>query len=633
MVALSAGNRKSLRRACAPVEGSRLMAAINMRGKTGLWWVTLLGVILAASSTVIAAPTSQPTTAPSPSDENDLTKLSLEDLMNVQVTSVSKEPEKLADAPAAVSVIGQDDMQRSGLDSIPELLRLAPGMDVTQINGSHWAISARGVNGDLADNLLVLMDGRSLYTPTFGGVFWKSVDYPIFDLDRIEVIDGPGSTLWGSNAVNGVVNIISKSSKDTQGLIFDARGGTQQDIGTVRYGGQISDNTFYRVYSQYQYTGEGVEPNGDAGHDEWQGMQSGFRIDRYSTPDDTLTLQGDVFWNQEAETSAPLPAIANDTSHENGGDVLGRWTHVESDRADTSLQVYYDRQANDETPLSSDQDSFDVEFQNRFPIGNIQEVTWGLGGRDQLIHFSPLPSDTVSPTSTNEYIYNGFLQDQITLIPDRLQWFAGSKLEYNNLTNLEVQPSTRLLWTPDERNSVWGAVSRSVRLPSVYQESNLNYQAFTTGTQNPNAEQSWSYEIGYKVQPIKTVTMDVTGFYNNYTDLIVPIPNLTAPAELDYGNGANAQSFGGELSANWQVMPNWRLAASYSYLMVKAQAQNKTLADQFIPPYEVQFIAGSSPQNQFQIHSYLDILKDVQFNSSLYYVDALKFINRMSPIS
>jgi iron complex outermembrane receptor protein len=245
-----------------------------------------------------------------------------------------------------------------------------------------------------------------------------------------------------------------------------------------------------------------------------------------------------------------------------------------------------------------------------------------------LIRLSQPQFVTASPTSSDDYIYNGFVQDQVTILPNRLQWFVGSKLEYNNFTNLEWQPSTRLLWTPDDHNSVWGAISRSVRLPSVYQETNLDLGGIHVGTQDPDSEKSWSYEIGYKVQPAKTVTMSVTGFYNNYTDLIVPIPNLTVPfAEVDYGNAVNAHSYGGEFSTNWQVAPIWRLAASYSYAIVRAEDQNRTMADQFIPPYEVQEIAGSNPQNQFQIHSYLDVLKNVQFNTSLYYVDALRYIN------
>jgi iron complex outermembrane receptor protein len=603
-------------------------------------WRRLSALLIAAIVAALpgqarASATTRPTTTTEPAGTfrpssigGDLTGLSLEDLMNVEVTSVAKEPQRIADAPASVTVIGQDDIRRSELGSIPELLRLVPGMDVAQINSSQWAISSRGLNGYLADDLLVLMDGRSLYTPVFGGVTWNSVNYPLMDLDRIEVICGPGSTLWGSNAVNGVVNIITKSSKDTQGLLVDARGGSQDDVGNVRYGGQISDNTFYRVYTQYQYNGNGLEPDGDPAHDEWQGMQSGFRVDRYASTEDTLTVQGDVYEQQADETLTPPLPVGSTTIYTNGGDVLGRWTHTESDRADTSVQAYYDRQVLANTqPIGYEQDTFDIELQNRFPIEQLQDVTWGLGARDYFIRLTNPSYVTDSPVYTNEFIYNGFVQDQVSIVPNRLQWYVGTKLEYNSLTYFEVQPSTRLLWTPDERNSVWAAFSRSVRLPSIYEETRLDFLGVTLGSQDPESEKTESFEIGYKVQPLKPLTMDVTGFYNIYSDLIVPVPSPLSLEELDYANAANAHGYGAEASVNWQVNPKWRVGASYSYLQIDAHPIINSPIDLFIPAYAIQYISGSSPENQFQIHSYLDLLKNLQFNASLYYVDSLPLIN------
>jgi iron complex outermembrane recepter protein len=584
----------------------------------------------AATTEPSAENTASPSTQPSGASP-DLTNLSLEDLMNVQVTSVAKEPQKISDAPASVTVIGQDDIQRSQLGSIPDLLRLVPGMDVAQIDANHWAITSRGDNSYLADDLLVLMDGRSLYTPAFGGVTWNSVNYPLMDLDRIEVIRGPGSTLWGSNAVDGVVNIITKSSKDTQGAMFDVTGGSQFDIGNVRYGGQIDDNTFYRVYSQYQYTGNDTLATGDPAHDEWQGMQSGFRIDKYASPQDTLTLQGDGYEQQLNETTTPLPTNISDTRFfENGGDVLGRWTHTESDRSDTSIQAYYDRQVLSNVPIGYEQDTYDIQLQNRFPLGAIQDVTWGLGARDYLIRITDTPGDTASPNYQNEFIYNGFIQDQVSIVPNRLQWYFGSKLEYNNLTKLEVEPSTRLLWTPNDRNSIWAAISRSTRIPSIYEESQLNFSGLQIGTDHPNAEATDSYEIGYKVQPIKPLTMDATAFYNTYSGLVVPVPNILNPPEIDYENGVDARGYGTEISANWQVTPRCRLGASYTYLIERAQPETESFADPFIPSYEMQAVEGTSPHNQFQVHCYLDLLSNLQFNTSVYYIDALSYINALT---
>jgi iron complex outermembrane receptor protein len=608
------------------------LALAKKRKIVGVISITL-AVVGNRSLSAPAAATTQPSAATQPSTGAqapsgiDLTQLSLEDLMHVKVTSVSKQSQKISEAPAAVSVIGQDDIQRSGMESIPELLRLAPGMDVAQINANSWAITARGMNGFLADDLLVLMDGRSLYSPAFGGVTWNAVGYPLQDIDRIEVIRGPGSTLWGSNAVNGVVNIISKSAQDTQGLLVDARGGTQQDQGTVRYGGQIDDDTYYRVYSQYQYTGSNDDSSENPAHDEWQGLQSGFRIDRIPSSSDTLTLQGDFFEQQADEMTTSLLAAEPYTYYENGGDILGRWTHTESDRADSSLQAYYDRQVLTDFPAGYEQDTLDAQFQNRLPLGAQQELTWGLGARDHFIRITSQPPVTFQPVYTNEYILNGFLQDQITLVPDRLQWYIGSKLEYNSLTYLEVQPSTRLLWTPDQRNSFWAAVSRSVRIPSVYEDSNINIGPVAVTTDDPEAENTLSYELGYKLQPAKTVTMDVTGFYNSYNDLIITIPDLEIPGAVEYANAASAQSYGGELSLNWQATPDWRLSASYSYLAVDAQNPRDNFAEDFTPQYELSYIERSSPRNQFQIHSYQNLTDRLQLNASLYFVDDLKTVN------
>ncbi|MGA2233160.1 MAG: TonB-dependent receptor plug domain-containing protein, partial [Tepidisphaeraceae bacterium] len=349
----------------------------------------LLAIATARAQTATQSPAAlpAPATQPNPTTQpvstsaanSDLTSLSLEDLMNVQVTSVSKQPQKIADAPAAITVIGPDEIQRSGLSNIPELLRLVPGMDVERVNANRWAITSRGLNGTFADDLLVLMDGRSEYTPVFGGVRWASVDYPLEDLDRIEAIRGPGATLWGSNAVNGVVNIETKSARDTQGVLLDSQLSTDESEQTARYGGQIDPDTFYRVYEKASYTDSGVTPLNDPAHDEWSSYQSGFRIDRYSTPQDTLTLQGDGYYQNLLDTYTVLspPEMLND--YQSGGNLEGRWTHTDSVRSSSELQIYYERTDSDEFPAPSYEDTYDVSFQNRFPLGDRQEMTWGLG--------------------------------------------------------------------------------------------------------------------------------------------------------------------------------------------------------------------------------------------------------------
>jgi iron complex outermembrane receptor protein len=557
---------------------------------------------------------------------SDLTSLSLEDLMNVEVTSVSKSAQKISEAPAAVTVIGTDDIERSGLGSIPELLRLAPGMDVAQVNAGRWAITARGFNGLFADDLLVLMDGRSVYTPVFGGVLWNTVDYPLNDLARIEVIRGPGSTLWGSNAVNGVVNIETKAANDTQGVSLNSRVGTDQSDESARYGGQIDDKTYYRVYEKAGYADSLVTAANDPAHDDWQSFQSGFRIDRYSTPQDTLTLEGDAYY-QRLNDVADVLEPEDSTDHQSGGNLNARWTHTESDRASTSVQLYYDRQNAEELPTPYRQDTYNVDFQNRLPVGEQNEVTWGLGARDTEISFSQVYPDEYSHRQLSDYLYNGFVQDQLTIVPEKLNLYGGVKMEFSKLVEFQVQPGARLLWTPDEHNSVWAAASRSVRIPSIYQDETLNVGGFNLDHTDLDAEQTISYEMGYKVQPAKTFTMDVAGFYNISRALINYTPTYAYgyPSGIVYNNALQGDSYGTELSANWQATGDWRLAGSYSF--AKLIISPEGAAGQGVPGVIIDSVEGSTPQNQFQLHSYLDLTRQIQFNTSLYYVDALPTLN------
>jgi iron complex outermembrane receptor protein len=568
-----------------------------------------------------AEPSVRPATMPHPGT-HDLTDLSLEDLMNVEVTSVSKQPQRISDAPASVTVIGQNDIQRSGLNSIPELLRLAPGMDVARVNANQWAISARGFNGQLADDLLVLMDGRSIYNPTFGGVLWNTVDYPLSDLDRIEVIRGPGATLWGANAVNGVVNIITKPADQTQGLSLESRIGTDESDGSARYGGKIDDVTYFRGYVKYGYTGSYPASNGDGNHDQWDTLHSGFRIDRHSTPIDTLTLQGDVNEQNAREKNVGiLGGISNGNAYTHGGNLLARWTHTPSERESTSLLISYTRQDEIVPPVGFNEADYNVEFQNRFPLGDMQEITWGLGARESQIRFDPFARSSFDPKSRSLYVINGFVQDQISIVPDRLQWYVGTKLEYNNLTEFEFEPSTRLAWTPDKQNTVWAAISRSSRIPSLYQDTRDNFGIITIDRSDARSEKTLSYELGYKVQPSKTVTVDATGFYNTYKGLIEDVATGPSPLNQAWMNAAAAQSAGAELALSWQVTPQWKLAGSYTFLDVIAERSGYGSAR--LSNASLQTIAGNSPENQFQIHSYFDLTKTLQLNASGYYVDSL----------
>lgn len=596
--------------------------------------VSTTGPSSVVSQTATApSPTTQPATRPaiaehvqnghanpSHSGGNELADLSLDDLMNVEVTSVSKKAQRIADAPASITVIGQNDIQRSGLNSIPELLRLAPGMDVARVNANEWAISARGFNSELADDLLVLMDGRSVYTPTFGGVLWNTVDYPLGDLDRIEVIRGPGATLWGSNAVNGVVNIITKAADRTQGYSLESRVGTDGSDGSIRYGGKLDDLTFFRVFAKYGYTGSQIaHDDGDDNNDQYSTVHTGFRIDRYTSPTDTLTLQGDVNDQQIKETY--IGALGGDSpgnAYGDGGNILARWTHTVSEQESTSLQVYYNRQDQVIQPAGFHEADYSLEFQNRFLLGESQEITWGAGARENQISWDAEAPAALDPKNRSLYLFNGFIQDQVGIVPDRLQWSVGTKLEYNNLTQFEFDPSTRLAWTPDKQNTVWASISRSTRLPSLYQDTRNTFDILTLNPENPSSEKTISYELGYKVQPSKTVTLDVTGFFNTYKDLIELVPSAASPLNQSYRNAATAQTTGAELAASWQVTPQWKLAGSYSFLEIVAA---RSVAG--LPESSIEAIEANSPENQFQIHSYYDLTRSLQLNGSAYYVQGL----------
>jgi iron complex outermembrane receptor protein len=586
---------------------------------------------------------------PSPLKNEDLLKLSLEDLMNVEITSVSKQKQKVSQAPAAVTVISQDDIRRSGLNSISELLRLSPGLDVARLTGSTTAISSRGFNDIYANKLLVVMDGRTLYTPLFSGVYWEAADYVLADLDRIEVVRGPGATLWGANAVNGVINITTKSARDTQGWLVSGRAGTEEYDSSARYGGKIDDKTFYRIYGKWRDVDNLELANGDDAHDGWDSLRGGFRIDRYATDKDTLTFQGDAFTSRLGQTLS-LPSFMPPTfrtthyatASESGGNLLGRWTHVISDVSDFSIQAFYDRFEINNSELSYKQDTFDIDFQHRFSPFAKQEVIWGAGFRFLADDLGDSNVMQFSPSNRDDYIANAFVQDDFTIIPDRVHLFLGTKLEMNSYSGLEVQPSVRVLYTPDEKNSFWLAVSRAVRTPSRFEEdgritlnrtldpnSGLPVTADTRGNTGLESEKLFAYEVGYRAQPTKALSIDIAAFANVYDDLrsfdpagpglelTPPVPHIRIP--VDVQNKLRGESYGVELATNWNVTQDWRLSASYTFLTL--QLHQSTSSTDAI---NQDLIEGSSPRNQFQLHSYYNITKDLELNSSLYYVEHLR---------
>jgi iron complex outermembrane receptor protein len=590
--------------------------------------VLLLGVTLAATDGL----------AQSSTTSNDWQDLTLEQLVNVQVTSVSKKQTDLFKSPAAIYVITQEDIRRSGLTSIPELLRMVPGLDVARIDATHWAITARGFNNQFGNKLLVLIDGRTVYTPEFGGVYWNVQDMPLEDLDRIEVIRGPGATLWGANAVNGVINIITKSAKDTQGGLLSVTYGTEdQPSATVRYGGKIGTNLFYRGYVKY-FNREGFENTSGAAENDADATRGGLRLDWEASDINRLTLQGDYYKSDASETfdeallTPPFVNTATFTKPDDGGNILGHWTHDFSETSQLTLQMYYDYLEQGDAPITVRDDTYDVDLQHRFALGDRQDIVWGLGYRYQYEAVTTNFFVSLTPPVTHQTILSAFVQDEITVVQDRLHLTIGSKFEHNDFTGFEIEPSARLAWTPTEKQTVWAAISRAVRTPTSVDLSILNNRSASqpplsppilisvVGNPNFKSEELLAYELGYRVEPTKQVSFDVAAFYNVYNRLEefvqgtpqfvgTPLPpHLVIP--LVAGNNQQGETYGAEFLTEWQATAHWKWTASYTLLQMHISPNTPGTS-----------INNDSPQNQFQIRSYLDLPHNVELNGAVYYVD------------
>jgi iron complex outermembrane receptor protein len=532
----------------------------------------------------------------------DLTELSLEDLMNIRVTATSRRPQSVAESAAAVFVITQEDIRRSGVTSIPEALRMVPGVQVARIDANKWAISARGFNGRFANKLLVMIDGRSVYTPLFSGVLWDAQDTVLADIDRIEVVRGPGASLWGANAVNGVINIVTKRARDTQGGLLVAGGGTEeQGFSTLRYGGAFNDQTHYRAYLKY-FNRDSQEfiDDGDAA-DDWQVGRAGFRMDWEPDGPDALTVQGDIYRGVVGTTgrvfslTAPFSQTVNTDDDIFGANLLGRWTHDFEDGSDMALQVYYDLVSGDELGIQLDEQTFDVDFQHHFQAGERNDIIWGLGYRLVAADFDDSFTVSLDDDHRIDHLLSAFVQDEITLSEDELRLTLGSKFEYNTYTGFEIQPTARLLWTPDAQQSVWLAASRATRTPSQAEDSiALNsvlgpgdpnnpfpfpLQLSVLGNPDQNSEEVIAFEVGYRVNPINDLSLDFAAFYNIYDDLasvevrpplqvIVPCPTppLCILGNSQFDNLGSGESYGFEVAADWRAESWWRLQGAYTYL-------------------------------------------------------------------
>jgi iron complex outermembrane receptor protein len=586
---------------------------------------------------------------------NTLTDLSLQDLMNIQVTSVSGTDQKLSQAAAAVFVITQEDIHRSGATNIPDLLRMVPGVDVAQINANTWAVSARGFNHQFTDKLLVLVDGRAVYSPLLGGVNWDTQDVPLEDIDRIEVIRGPGATIWGANAVNGVINITTRKTVDTQGGMIVAGGGSNgQADGTLQYGGAIGNNTTYRVFTKY-LNANSLPPvpalDQAPGADAWHLFHGGFRVDTTVSPKDSVTLQGDLYAGNEGATivhifsiDPPVTGNLNTITNLSGGNILGRWEHTFAARSDTTLQVYFDHYDRTGPEASETRSTVDFDFKHHWLWGARQDVLWGFDYRHTSDHTGGTVDQAFTPADGAASLLSFFFQDSITLKPDRLFLTVGSKLEDNYYSGFEIEPSVRLAWTPSRQLTFWSSVSRAQRSPDrrhVAINAGLVAIPDPKGSATPveiilfcnplfHPEIVLAYEAGFRAQFRKRLSLDVSTFFNDYDRLesLEPGPEVfeptPAPARyvmpVTFANLMHGTTEGAELSLNLELTRRWTLSPGYSFLEMHLHTEPTSLDTTSAANYQ-----GSSPQHEAKLRSHVELFHNVAWDASAFFVSALPF--------
>ncbi len=571
--------------------------------------------------------------------QSTLADASLEELLQMKVTSVSKKEQRLSKAAAAIFVINQEDIRRSGATNIPDLLRMAPGVDVAQINANSWAITIRGFNSRYSNKVLVLVDGRSVYTPSFSGVFWEHIELPLEDIERIEVIRGPGATVWGANAVNGVINIITKSSKATKGGLLAAESGSEvYAAGVLRYGAAAGRNGSFRVFGRYLNMSDSLLPDGAEGADGWTRMHAGFRSDWDLSNRDSLTVQGDLFSNRQGQTlrtsyyATQFDRTFAQEFDATGGNLLARWSHSLEGGSEMALQSYYDTYRRTDLATPEKVNVFDLDFQHHAALGARHDVVWGLGYRASQSAIPPGYSISLSPPSRTDSLYSSFLQDEIR-VADTLWLTLGCKFEHNPYTGFEYEPSARLAWAASPRTTLWAAASRAIRQPARMDTSigvdlaTYPLDAYTTQTLrlfgNPHlkTEEVRDFQLGYRTQLSHSISLDLATFLSSYrrlttiepgTPVAIPEPTFVRiKIPMVYDNKASALDYGGELSVNWNAAAHWRIGSTYSFLKVKPRLDPSsrditTLATMI-----------DVPSHMFQVRSLWNITRRWEFDQSL----------------
>ena len=600
-------------------------------GRRWLCATVIAPVVLPAL--IFASP--QQTGQQSPAAQRPLTSLSLEELASLEVTTASKEPEQIWKTPAAIYVITNEEIRRSGVTSIAEALRLAPGVEVGRISSTTWAVGIRGLQGNFSKSVLVLIDGRNLYTPLFAGVYWDVQDVVLEDIDRIEVIRGPGGTIWGANAVNGVINIVTKSAADTHGTYSSVTAGTlDRAIGQVRYGGSVGFGLNYRVYAKGFLREPEFHSNHD-NYDRWHQERTGFRMD-WNRGSDVYTFQGDVY-RGDSPHQIGITDVRDTVS---GGNVLGRWRRQISSNSDLYFASYFDRTIRIGSQFGETRNTIDVDFLHHLKLKTRHDFSWGGGVRwSPNVFLQKQPGIDLVPHKETDHAHSAFLQDEIQF-SSPLSLTVGSKFEHTNFGGFDAQPSIRLLWTKPDQQSYWAAVTRSVVTPSRLEEGfrlsgtiPVNPPIFLLVSGNPNfkSESVVSYELGHRRFITRDLYLDFSVFRSDYRRLqsfgaaVTTFETTPPPPHLlltiPYENAISGSANGFEIAPVWQTASWWRLTGSYSFVAVDVRAKGPT--SDISATGSVRTYERSTPQHEFEIHSAIDFSKRVEFDQVIRYASAL----------
>ncbi len=576
-----------------------------------------------------------------------LSSMSIQDLLNVEVTSVSKTQQKISDTAAAVYVITQEDIRSSGATNIPDLLRMVPGMDVAQINSNTWAISARGFNGRYANDLMVLLDGRSIYLPTFGGVYWDVLDAPLMDIDRIEVIRGPGGSIWGANAVNGVVNIITKKASNTKGAMVEVGAGSlQPGFGTVQYGGAAGKETDYRIYSKYFSESQLPGITAADGGDGWNILRGGFRVDSTVSAKDKLTFQGDVYRGTEDQFAKFLPSIGSSIQSVelsmdlSGGFFQGIWNHEFSARSASALEMSYDRYQHGNL-VNEGEEVLNLDFQHQYRWKERQNLVWGMSVYDSAVTTNGGLAVSFNPPDVTVRQFGAFAQDEVAVAHDRLYLTIGARLEHAHYNGFGLMPSVRAAWRVGKNDTLWAAVSRAINTSDLNETAmRLNFTGFTTpngtvivpaliGSPGVANELSIDYEMGYRSTITKNISADLAAYYDRYSHLNTTEPGTPffesqpTPAHVviptSYENLMHGETHGIEGFGSWKIADRLTLSPGYAFEQIHMHLDASSQDTSSVAEEE-----GSSPINSAQFRSHLALPHGVAWDTSAYFVGRIK---------